>query len=271
MKNLFLLRFGCFLFLSFLFCLPSVWAQDSTEVVFDRPGITDSPYIVDLRNWQIELGGTYAKEGALEDIFIPSFMLRKSLHKRFELRLTMSHQPTSRFIDDHYGEPNRGYPVSLFGKWKIIDEKGWIPDIALMGGAVFPIYRDFGIKDLGYEAYILLQNNLSRSFSINYDVGILRDHPAIGLLYTYAICFNFTLNKRFAFFIENYAFAKNFKTEWEEGIDVGIVFFPTRFSQIDLSGGFHFLSNDTWHFVSLGYSQAIFTKPSKKNRTYAMR
>lgn len=267
MKNLILFKIHCFIVLLFS-SFGLAWAQDSTEVVFDRPGITDSPYIVALRNWQIELGGTYAKEGELGDIFIPSLMLRKSLHKRFELRLTLSHQPTSRFIDDYYGDSNRGYPVSLFGKWKIVDEKSWIPDIALMGGAVIPVYRDFGTKDLGYEAYILLQNNLSSSFSINYDLGILRDHPNIGILYTYAVCFNFTLNKRFAFFIENYAFAKNFTTEWEEGIDAGIVFFPTRFSQIDLSGGFHILSNDTWHFVSLGYSQAIFTKSRKKKRIY---
>lgn len=232
--------------------------DDSTEIVFDRPGIADSPYIVALQNWQIEGGTIYVKEGKWEDLWYSSIMLRKSLHKRFEVRFTIAHQPTSALLDEFYDELAERYPVSIFGKWKIVDEKNWIPDMAFLGGLVVPIQKDFETKNLGYELYLMCQNNVNSLFSINYGGGVIKAHPQANLLYSYSACLNINAYQRLAFFVENYAYIQD-KDSWERGFDAGVVFMPSPKSQIDISAGYHFLNeNKNWYFVSLGYSHAIF-------------
>ncbi len=254
-----------YLFLSIFLLIgniKSAFSQSDSiaQISFDRPGIADSPYIVDLQNWQVEFGASTAKNGDWSDLLYSSVMLRKSIHKRFELRLTMMHQPVSFLLDNFYETAAKRYPISLFGKWKIADEKGFLPDMALLGGFIVPIQKDFAIKNMGYELYLMCQNNISPLFSINYGGGILQNHPQAGLMHNYSLCFNILLSSQLGIFVENYAYAKNWTKDWEEGIDCGIVYSPVPKTQIDLSGGYHFLANGYWLFASVGFSRAFFGK-----------
>jgi hypothetical protein len=252
------------LFLSIFFLILSIQSafsqSDSAQITFDRPGISDSPYIVDLQNWQVEFGASTTKNGDWNDLLYSSLMIRKSIHKRFELRLTMMHQPVSYLLDHFFETAAERYPVSLFGKWKIADESGILPDMALLGGFIVPIQKNFVVKNTGFELYLMCQNNISHSFSINYGGGILQNHPQAGLMHNYSLCFNFSLSSKVGIFAENYAYAQNWEKDWEEGFDGGIVYSPVPKTQIDLSAGYHFLADNHWYFVSVGFSRAFFGK-----------
>ena len=56
------------------------WTQDSI-IVFDRPGIAESPYIVDVQRWQIETGVGYAEFSGISEAVLPSLLLRKYIFK----------------------------------------------------------------------------------------------------------------------------------------------------------------------------------------------
>ena len=67
------------------------------QIVFDRPGIADSPYIVDTNNWIIESGITGTKDSKIKDIIIPTVLLRKYIGFKTEAYKRLNLTPSGDF------------------------------------------------------------------------------------------------------------------------------------------------------------------------------
>ena len=246
-----------------LFSLISIisFAQDTT-IVFDRPWIADSPYLVDKKAWQIETGASYMKKSGLENSYLPSIMLRKYIGWKSELRLTCNYEPQMFSIIKRDLEENID-PIAIGLKHKIFKENEWIPEASMIINTYYPMQRINKIgKENRYnaEASFQFHHNINDRLGLNYNFGGIISNQFTNGILTYSFCLNINPHHHFGFFIEGFGYKpikNNFK-EW--GYDAGILFYPTKKSQIDLS----IIDNafDKTHYASLliGYSILISKK-----------
>jgi len=71
-----------------------IFSQD-TLVVFDRPGVADSPFLVPEKTYFLESGLGISDQSEVSDLLYPNIMLRKRILKTTELRLASSTFPQS--------------------------------------------------------------------------------------------------------------------------------------------------------------------------------
>lgn len=236
-----------------LFCPIDGFSQDSV-IVFDRPGIADSPYIVGKRKWQLECGFTITKGSEFTSIINPCIMIRKNLWKNQELRVTYNYAPQSSYII-HRFDSLIFTPIAIGFKQKIIKENKFIPETAVCINTFFPIEKLRKMKNSGIyniELGLFFQNNLKHNFALNYNVGTLFSNEIRSVLTNYSVCLNYTINNKLACFIEQFSYLSTEHSEYS--YDFGIMITPTEKHQIDLSYvANHFYSN---HYGSLliGYS-----------------
>jgi hypothetical protein len=209
-------------------------AQD-TVVVFDRPGIAESPYIVAVKRCQIEAGVGYADFSGLSEAILPSVLLRKCIFKNTEIRAAFNYEPQMiGIIKDHI--KNDFDPIALGVKSKICKEKGLLPESSFILNTYFPMQL-IGKKNTGtfnVEGAFQFQNNFADVWSLNYNIGTLfGDRFPRGIL-SYATCLSVAVSNRIGIFSEIFGY-QPFAKRGEIGVDFGVVFNPTKWSQIDFS------------------------------------
>jgi hypothetical protein len=106
------------------------FSQD-TLVVFDRPGVADSPYLVPEKTYFFESGIGISDQSEVSDLLYPSIMVRKRIFKTTELRLATSTFPQSIRLMRQITEKS---PIlgSIGAKQRIVREKKWIPETAVI-------------------------------------------------------------------------------------------------------------------------------------------
>ena len=250
-----------FCFLIGLIMIGVSFAQE-TSIVFDRPGIADSPYLVEQKTWQIEAGMGYSAITGWKEVPNPTVMLRKAISKNDELRLTYNYglQMIALIKDDM----STGFDhLSLGWKRKLINEKNGIPETSFLLNAYFPLQLLNKIAHAGVyaiEAGFQCQNNLSERFALNYNMGgLITNKYKTGVL-TSSVCLNIIGSEKIGFFIEGFVYAPFQNTYIELGADVGIVYNPTQSSQIDLSFINNYYNGSHYATVLFGYSISLGRK-----------
>ena len=226
----------CTKYYSYLLLLYSlqVFAQDSS-LVFDRPGIADSPYIVQHGETQIEGGYSFTNGFTGNDFFKPGIMLRKGLWKSAECRVASFTLPQSyrylKIIDSY-----RGNDFSLGVKQKILREHKHIPETAMM----FNTYYNFKftsptmLNELSWELQLLFHHNFSDKIGLNYNLGILRAVKNTSTFLSQHTCLSISIWKGIGFFAENFNYYDAKSKFLEISYDVGLVYAIKKY-QFDLS------------------------------------
>jgi hypothetical protein len=248
-------------FFGFLICLMTIGVSlaQETPIVFDRPGIADSPYLVQQKAWQIEAGVGYSAITGWKEVPNPTVMVRKTISKNDELRLTYNYglQMIALIKDDM----STGFDhLALGWKRKLINEKNWLPEASFLLNTYFPMQLLNKIAHSGVynvEAGFQFQNNLSKRFALNYNFGgLITNKYRTGVLTT-SVCLNITGSDNIGFFVEGFLYAPFQSTLIEPGADIGIVYNPTERSQIDLSVIDNYYNGVHYATVLFGYSISL--------------
>ena len=231
------------------------FAQDTT-IVFDRPGIADSPYLVDNNIWQLETGLSYMKKSGIENSYLPSVMLRKYIGWKSELRLTCNYEPQMFSIIKKDLEENID-PFAIGFKHKLFKENNWIPEASVIINTYYPMQRINKIgkeNHFNAEANFQFHNNINDRLGLNYNFGAIMTNDYKKGIMTYSFCLNINPHHRFGFFAEGFGYKalKNNTSEW--GYDAGVLFYPNKKSQIDFSIIDNVFNKTHYASILIGYS-----------------
>ena len=211
------------------------FSQD-TLVVFDRPGVADSPYLVPEKTYFLESGIGISDQSEVSDLLYPSIMIRKRIFKMTELRLATSTFPQSIRLMRQITEQS---PIlgSLGAKQRIVREKKWIPETAV----ILNSYYNFSnmnkpkLANFVWEMQLLFQSTLTNWFSINYNFGYIHFATKNQHYLNQSTCFNFQLTKKTSAFVENFNYVSLHSDSPEICYDFGFTHLLTKNIQVDLS------------------------------------
>lgn len=258
------------LLILFLVLTAGLAAQTNVpEMVTDRPDQTESAAIVPKHSLQVETG--LLLENDANDLFTTrSFtynttLLRFGLLDNFELRAgldyfrestTMDAMSISRVVSGGLSPLYTGFKV------KITEENGWAPQVAFLGGLVFPFTANADRKT-NYTAAGLrfaFAHTLSERFSLGYNLGAEWDGDSPVPGYYYSAALGIGITNKLGAFIESYGLVPESGSA-EHLLDAGVTYLALPNLQFDLSGGIGLSEAAIQNFISLGLS---FRIPSGK-------
>ena len=250
-----------YLIFTIVFTFPFLVSAQDAQSVFDRPGISDSPYLVDSNRWLFETGISASDKSNFSDVILPTIMLRKYIGWHTEARITYNYSPQMKYIMNQNGLTG-DIPFAVGLKHKISKEHDYYPETSFIVNSYYPLQKIKSItKNNTYnlDAGFQFQSHLLDELALNYNIGtIFTDNLNKGVL-SYSICITGLVHKNVEMFAEWFGYSPN-KTRSELGCDAGVIYYPNYWSQID----FTVIDNiyQSMHFLSfqLGYSFCFDTK-----------
>jgi hypothetical protein len=205
-------------------------------MIFDRPGIADSPYLVPEKSYFIESGIGFTDKTEVKDLLFPSVMLRKRILKSSELRVATSTFPQSIRLMQSVTEINP-LVASIGVKQKITKEKNWRPESAFILNSYYNVSEKSPLKlsNFLWEGQLLFQSTLNNWFSINYNLGFIHNVNLNQYFINQSTCFNFQLTQKTGIFIENFNYFSLETRNQEVSYDFGLTHFISKNIQLDLS------------------------------------
>jgi len=232
------------------------YAQDSI-LVFDRPGVADSPYLTMPKKWYIEAGYGLTNSTKWSDLLAPSCMLRKSIYRKAETRIAINTTPQS----NHFISKTKDFQgnfVSIGFKQKLFKEQKLRPETAIIvntySGLSFYRTNKF-IGAFAYEAQLRFQNNVNDFLSINYNLGYIRYSSQKSDYFDLATCLNFTITNNLGAFVENFNYWNLNTNFFEASYDFGLIYSFMNQYQIDVS----YIANHSQKYDHYGTLQVGFS------------
>ncbi len=238
-------------------------AQEHEVLITDRPDQTESPQVVGKGVFQIETGAGYEKtdDKTVKSTTYNTTLIRYGLSDNLELRLGGDLVGIKK---NGVKVGSTGYSPLLFGaKIAISKEKGWMPEIGLLGHLSLPFTAssEFKPEYTGVDFRFSFAHTLSERSSLSYNLGaaIADDSPELNYLYT--LVYGYGLTERLGFYIELYGdFPEDTKDvhRW----DAGFTYLVSNDLQLDVLAGtqVHKSANQDFMF-GFGVSYRI---PAKK-------
>jgi hypothetical protein len=193
----------------------NAFAQNQEEpepLVTDRPDATEASRTVPKGALQIETGAFYTsfeKDDIKEEVVgYNTTLVRYGILENFELRLGWNFEEGRRTIDGmKSGNVTSGLSPLLAGmKVDITEEKGLIPEIALIGHIFLPFSAssDYRPETTGTDFRFSLSNTLSEKSSIGYNIGVQWGADSPEAAYVYTLAYGYSITDKFGFYAEVY-------------------------------------------------------------------
>lgn len=239
-------------------------AQDEVpELITDRPDQTESSVVVPHKSLQIETG--FVMENDETDLVSQksfaynSTFLRYGLLENFELRLGLE------YLGEKVQIKNTDTTTAISGlsplytgfKVKISNEDGWKPEIAFLGGLVFPFTADEDFKP-NYSAADIrfaFSHTLSNRFSLGYNLGAEWEGKTAIPEYFYSVSLGVGITDNLGMFIESYGWLPE-EGEAEHLLDAGLTYLILPNFQFDVSAGIG-IKNSIDNFISFGLAYRL--------------
>lgn len=231
------------------------------ELITDRPDQTESSSVVPLHRAQIESG--FAWENKKTENFKHSFITVNSTLLRYGILENMEIRVGMEYLYDHYKNLNRNKITNADGigplyagfKIKLIEEKGYVPEIAFIGAIILPFMADEEFKTpYSSTSYrFAFSHTFSEKVSLGYNLGAEWDGETAVPGYIYSVALGIGLTDKLGTFIESYGtFFEN--GHQEHLADAGFTYLLEQNLQLDLSAGIGLNEDPIDYFVSFGFS-----------------
>jgi cobalt/nickel transport protein len=187
------------IFVAFPFMIFSTLIFTSTFLYAARPLTTDDAWTVEKGKFQLETGFDAARQDNHDQELGPSVTLSYGLLERMDLGLGSGYI----FLDPKEGERENGFAdTELKAKYRLFDEKDWIPAFAISGTLKIPTASESkglgsGEADFGINA--IATKNLSKKLALHLNLGytfIGENHVDNEL--NYSLGCQFTLTEKWA-------------------------------------------------------------------------
>ncbi len=172
-------------------CLPCSFAG--------RPLSTDDAYTVEKGRFQLEAGVDFVHQDNHDKEFNPSVTLTYGLFERMDMGVGSAYL----FVNPAEGEKENGFgDTALKMKYRLVDQKGWIPFVAISGTLKIPTASEskgLGSGKTDFNLNTIFTWNLSKRLQLYANLGytFVEEHGANNEL-NYSVAGQFTLSGKWA-------------------------------------------------------------------------
>lgn len=242
--------------LALLLCTKGYAQEESKHVETDRPNEAEVPYTVPKKMIQLEAGVKVQKESESHRIVSHPVLLAKyGLADWIELRMKTSYATRIEHYIPNDKVLSGLQPVELGLKAAVLKENHWIPKTAFLLQTGMPRVSSPAFKalHLAPTLRLLMENNITEKFSLNYNAGAEWDGYDTTPEWMYAVVPGIDLGEHLHVFAEFYSFLQRQETP-EHTLDGGLEFFIGKNIGIDICSGFGLNKPAPPYFITLGGS-----------------
>lgn len=182
-------------------------AQEIPVLITDRPDQTESPAVVPKNSFQLETGLIYEEvedEIKQKNFTYNTSLLRFGLMEMLELRLGIDLlQSKLQNFENRKG----GFTPLLLGvKISLVDEKKWIPSIAILGHTRLSFTASENLKrdNPGADFRFAFSHTLNEKNSLSYNLGLDWNGIDAAPYYLYTLVYGRAVTEKFSVFTEVY-------------------------------------------------------------------
>lgn len=238
----------------------------SEPLVTDRPDATESPSTVAPGFIQVETGAFYESieknEIKSETYTFNTTLVRLGLLDNMELRIGWDFVEGQTSINGNtLTDVTSGFnPLLLGTKIAISEEKGWLPEIGLVGQLYLPFAasQDYRPETTGVDFRFSLAHSLSETSSIAYNIGAQWRDDSPEVAYKYSLSYGYSITEKLGAYVELYGdFPEDNKANhlW----DAGLTYLISNNVQLDATVGSSFTTGQNI-LLSAGVSFRLPTK-----------
>ena len=228
------------------------------DISTDRPDVTESPYLMDKGFFQIEAGliSQHDKPSTgveTNELSAPLILLRYGIAKNVELRAGIDYTGSKVTINDSSTSSSGLSPLFVGTKINLFHEKGSMPETALLLGITLPFKEnsEFQSDYIGASFRFAMTNNLSKRFSLSYNLGGLFGADSPGATGFYSVSLGVSATKKLSAFAELYGFLPE-KTSPDHRFDGGLAYLIMKNIQADVSAGIGISESSPDYFIGFG-------------------
>lgn len=205
--------------LCLLFYAGNLVAQNDNEsdvvskpLVTDRPDATESPTTIAPGFIQVETGGFYERfddNSVKTELFTyNTTLLRLGLLDNLELRIGWDFVEGKTSVNgNRLPNVTSGFnPLLLGTKIAIAEEKGWRPEIGVLGHIYLPFTAstDYRPETTGVDFIFSFAHTLSEQSSLGYNIGARWEDDSPEASYLYSLSYGHTITDTFGAYLEMY-------------------------------------------------------------------
>ena len=223
-------------------------SQNNTpDLVTDRPDATEAPTVVPKGSLQVETGAVYTSfenQGIKQETTVyNTSLLRYGILDNFELRLgwNLLEDGTSTAEGSSTFKANGFSPLLLGMKVAIMEEKGWMPEIGLIGHIFLPFTAADAFKPqfTSTDFRFAFNHTLSEKSGLAYNVGAQWGDDSPEAAYIYTLAYGYAITEKLGTYVEVYGdFPEQNKANhfW----DAGLTYLVAPLVQLDVTVGTSF-------------------------------
>ncbi|MDO1502292.1 transporter [Winogradskyella maritima] len=238
-------------------------------LVTDRPDATEASSTVGKGVFQIETGGFYESFEAnniQNELYTYNTMLiRYGLLDRIEFRVGWDFvEGITKVNNTKLDNVTSGFsPILLGVKVDIVEEKGLLPEIALLLHTNHPFFagEDYKTTSTGTDFRFSLSHTLSERSSLGYNLGMSWDGDTTRASYLYTLAYGYSLSDKIGAYVEVYGYLPeglSFNHYW----DAGFTYLVNNNLQFDAYFGTSLTEGQD---ILLGLGASFRVLPSKQN------
>lgn len=222
----------------------------------DRPNEAEVPYTVPRKMIQLETGVRIEKESESNQLVShPGLLVKYGLADWIEVRVKTSYSTRIRHFIPNDKVESGLQPVELGIKAAVLKENHWIPKTAFLLQTGLPRVSStpFKAPHLAPTLRLLMENNITEKFSLNYNAGAEWDGYETQPEWMYAVVPGIDLGEHVHVFAEFYSFLQHQQTP-EHTLDGGLEYFIGKNIGIDACAGFGINKEAPPYFFTVGGS-----------------
>lgn len=242
--------------LAVLVCTKSYSQEENKHVETDRPNEAEVPYTVPRKMIQLETGVRIERKNeTVQTALHPVLLAKYGLADWIELRAKSSYATQYlRYIPNDKVSSGM-QPLELGIKAAVLKEKRWIPKTAFLLQTGLPRISSgaFNAPHLAPTLRLLMENNVTEKFSINYNAGAEWDGYETQPEWMYTVVPGIDLGEHIHLFVEFYSFLQHAEAP-EHTLDGGLEYFIGKNIALDVCSGFGINKAAPPYFFTLGGS-----------------
>jgi len=240
-------------FIIFLFvCSRTIYSQ---QIVTDRPDQTESSSTVVQGSIQIEMGiiTQTVEDNRIKQFSGPSTLIRYGISDKVELRIFNQYESYKLELEGGSENTSGWSDLEVGMKIQLFKREGINTEIAFLSHLILPIANDeLSNGNLGTINKLSISHNLSKIFSLGYNVGYDYVNNLNSL--TYSAALGFSISKKLGGYLEPFGIYSE-GGSYKSFFDIGLTYLILENFQLDISYGLG-LNNDMYYF-STGLSWNI--------------
>ncbi len=185
--------------------------DDPVGLVTDRPDATEAPTTVPVYSLQVETGSfiTQYNDAGFdqETVGYNTTLLRYGIFSNLELRIGWNIEKNTTQFQNQEAQIASGFSPLLFGaKVGIRKERGWMPEIGLIGHLFLPFTasEDYKPEFTSADFRFAFNHTLSERSGLAYNIGGQYGGDSPELSYIYTIAYGYAITDALGLYVELY-------------------------------------------------------------------